>query len=227
MKSYGSFCPVAKASEVLAERWTLLVVRELLLGSRHFNDSRRGLPHMSPTLLCKRLQSLEEAGILVHQSTGNGQGEYRPTQSCEELRPLIEGIGQWGQRWVRSHLTQSELHPGEVMWYIHRHFKKEHLPARRVVIYVEITDARRLNRWWLVAENGDVELCLDDPGHEVDIFFYTDLRTLTQIYIGDLTLDRARELRKIKLIGPRELTRGMGVWFGRSRFAAVNPLPAD
>ena len=129
MKSYGSFCPVAKAAEVLTERWTLLVLRDLLLGSRRFNDLRRGLPKMSPTLLSKRLQTLEEVGIIERRPTLNGHAwEYWPTQACEDLRPVIESIGHWGQHWVRSTLTRDELDPGALMWYIHRHFATEHLP---------------------------------------------------------------------------------------------------
>ncbi|HET6756755.1 MAG TPA: helix-turn-helix domain-containing protein [Burkholderiales bacterium] len=223
---YGSFCPVAKAAEILTERWTLLVLRDLLLGSRHFNDLRRGVPQMSPTLLSKRLHTLEEAGIVLRKPAANGHWEYHPTKAAEELKPLIELVGHWGQRWVRSKLTRDELHPGALMWFIHRHFKKDDLPPGRVVIYIEITDAKRLNRWWLVAENKTVDLCLDDPGHEVDISLYTDLLTLTQIYIGDTTLTRARDMGKVRLYGPRELTATMPRWFARSKFADDNPLPA-
>jgi len=125
MKGYGSFCPVAKAAEILAERWTLLVLRDILVGSRHFNELRRGMPQISPTLLSKRLQTLEDAGIVVRLPGSAGHAwEYHPTRACQELRPLIESIGHWGQRWVRSKLTRDELDPGMLMWYIHRHFMK-------------------------------------------------------------------------------------------------------
>jgi DNA-binding HxlR family transcriptional regulator len=224
MNGYGSFCPVAKAAEILTERWTLLVLRDLLLGSRHFNDLRRGVPRMSPTLLSKRLQTLEEAGIVTRKPGANGHWEYHPTEACEELRPVIEAIGHWGQRWVRSRLTRDELHPGALMWYIHRHCNTANLPAGRVVVYVEITDVKKMSRWWLVADNGTVDLCLEDPGHEVDIELFTDLLTLTQLYIGDLSLERARLTGKIKLYGPAELVRRMPSWFARSKFADDNPL---
>ena len=225
MKGYGSFCPIAKATEILAERWTLLVLRDLLMGSRHFNDLRRGMPQMSPTLLSKRLKSLEEADIIVRRPGSDGHGwEYHPTAACQELRPMIEAIGHWGQRWVRSKLTRDELNPGMLMWYIHRHFVKDRLPPQRIVIYIEITDVKRMKRWWLVVEKPEVDLCLKDPGHEIDISLVTDLLSLTRIYMGDLSLNSARSTGKIKIHGPSALTRSMTNWFARSRFAKDNPL---
>jgi DNA-binding HxlR family transcriptional regulator len=227
MKGYGSFCPVAKAAEILAERWTLLVLRDILLGSRRFNDLRRGVPKMSPTLLAKRLQTLVDAGILERRpSLDRHAWEYCPTRACEDLRPVIESIGHWGQRWVRSMLTRDEIDPGALMWYIHRHFVTDCLPAGRVVISIELTDVKRMKRWWLVAQNHEVDLCLEDPGHEVDISLVTDLLSLTQIYMGDLSLERARSKGKVRLEGPSALTRSMSSWFARSRFANDNPLPA-
>ena len=228
MAGYGSFCPIAKASEILSERWTILVLRELLLGARHFNDIRRGVPRMSPTLLSKRLRSLRDNGVVEIRRATDGPGwEYRPTACCEELRPLIELCGHWGQRWVRSRLSRDELDPGELMWYIHRHFKKDHLPDGRLVIEIDFTDVKRMKRWWLVAENGAVDLCLDDPGYEVDVVMTTDLRSLTQVYIGDLPLARACAEGRIEVQGPRALLRGMPRWFARSKFADDNPISPD
>jgi hypothetical protein len=139
---------------------------------------------------------------------------------------VIESIGLWGQRWVRSRLTRDELDPGMLMWYIHRHFSLDHLPLRRLVIYIEITDASKpMQRWWLVLDSDEVDLCLEDPGHEIDITLVTDLLSLTQIYIGDLSLERAQAMGRIQIRGPRGLTKSMSRWFARSRFAEVNPLP--
>ena len=206
----------------------MLVLRDILAGSRHFNELRRGMPQISPTLLSKRLQTLEDAGIVVRLPGSAGHTwEYHPTRACQELRPLIESIGHWGQRWVRSKLTRDELDPGMLMWYIHRHFMKEHLPPGRVVVCIEITDViKRMKRWWLVLEAQEVDLCLDDPGHEVDITLITDLLSLTQVYLGDLSLERARSTGRIKVSGPRALTQSMSSWFARSRFADDNPLSA-
>jgi len=225
MKGYGSFCPIAKAAEVLAERWTLLILRDLLLGSRHFNDLKRGIPQISPTLLSKRLQTLEESGVIQRRPGGHGHGwEYHPTPAGEELKPLIETIGHWGQRWVRSRLVRDELDPGMLMWYVHRHTKPFELPSRRIVVYIEFSDVKRMKRWWMVIENGLVDLCLEDPGHEIDVKIDCDLLTLTQIYIGDLTIERARTAGKLKVWGDSGLLRSMPRWFARSKFADDNPL---
>ena len=225
MAGYGSFCPIAKATEILAERWTLLVMRELLLGARHFNDIRRGVPRMSPTLLSKRLHTLRDQGIVAIERASDGHcWEYRPTAAGEDLRPVIELVGHWGQRWVRSRLPRNELDPGELMWYIHRHFVKDRLPPGRVVIEIDFTDVRRMKRWWVVIRDGTVDLCLDDPGYDVDVVMTTDLRSLTQVYIGDLPLDRAYTAERIDIQGPRELVRDMPRWFARSKFADDNPI---
>ena len=226
MKRHGSFCPIAKAAEILAERWTLLLVRELLLGSRHFNDFRRGVPQMSPTTLSKRLQTLEAAGI-VERAGGDDHREYRPTPACEELRPIIEALGHWGQRWVRGRLTRDELDPGVLMWFIHCHFAPADLPQQRIVVRLEFTDLRRMKCWWLVLEKGHVDLCLDDPGFPVDIYLFTDLLTLTEVFIGEASFSGGLSSGKIIVDGPCSLTRSMPRWFARSKFADTKSARAD
>jgi DNA-binding HxlR family transcriptional regulator len=223
MKPYGSFCPIAKAAEILTERWTLLVLRDMLQGSRRFNDFCRGIPSMSPTLLSKRLQTLEGAGLISRRHGQNGYWEYHPTPAAEALGSVIEGIGHWGQNWVRSQLTPDELDPGVVMWAMHRHFGLKNMPPGDLVLYVEIIDRKQLERWWFVVTSGDVDLCWDDPGRDVDISLYADLLTLTQLYIGDLSLPRARALGRVEIHGPKNLVTGMPAWFPRSKFADDNP----
>ena len=217
MKGYGSFCPVAKAAEILTERWTPLVLRELLLGSRHFNQLRRGIPQMSPTLLSKRLQTLEEAGLISRQSGDNGHWEYHPTQAAREARPIIDALGYWGHRWARSQLTPNELHAGRLMWNMRRSFDLKHIPCD-FVLYIEIADARQ-KRWWFVVKKEEADLCWNDPGFEVDISLYASLLTLVQIFIGDQPLLRACELGKIEIDGPNHLVKSMPAWFPRSKYA--------
>jgi DNA-binding HxlR family transcriptional regulator len=228
MHRYGSFCPVAKASEILSERWTLLVLRNICLGgARRFNDILGGAPKMSPTLLAKRLRMLRDQGVIELRPAATGRGwEYHPTKAGEDLMPLIELVGHWGQRWVRSKLIHSELDPAELMWYI-RHVKHDHLPLGRTLIEVAFTDVRRLKRWWILIDNGAVELCIDHPGFEVDILITTSIRRLAQIYIGDISLSRAIAQGKIEVEGPRELIDGMPNWFARSKFADDNPMSPD
>ena len=225
MKRYGSFCPIAKAAEILTERWTVLVLRDLLQGSSGFMDLRRGMPMMSPTLLSKRLQTLEAAKLIVREaSPGGGHWQYRPTKAAEELLPIIEAIGHWGQRWVRSQLTRDELDPGSLVWFMHRHFALDRLPVDSLVLYVEITDVKKLANWWFLLDRERVDLCWDDPGRSVDISLFADLLTLTKIFMGDLSLAQARSLDKLEVMGPTQLVRSLPGWFPRSKFADDNPI---
>ena len=224
MKGYGSFCPVSKAAEILTERWTLLVLRELLLGSCHFNHLRRGIPQISPTLLSKRLQTLEGAGPVSRKSGGNGHWEYHPTQAAEELGPIIEAVGHWGQDGPAAGSYPTNSMPAGSCGNMRRSFNMDSMPPGGLVLYTEIIDAR-LRRWWFVARDGEVDLCWDDPGFDVDITLYASLLTLVKIFIGDLPLARARELGKVEIHGPRNLIRGMSTWFPRSKYADDNPLP--
>jgi DNA-binding HxlR family transcriptional regulator len=216
MKGYGSFCPVAKAAEILTERWTPLVLRELLLGSHHFNQLRRGIPQMSPTLLSKRLQTLEEAGLVSRQLGDNGHWEYYPTQAAREARPIIDAMGYWGHKWARSQLTPNELHAGRLMWNMRRSFDLKHIPCD-FVLYIEIADDRR-KRWWFVVKKEEADLCWNDPGFAVDISLYAKLLTLVQVFMGDQPLLRACELGKIEIDGPSHLVKSMPAWFPRSRY---------
>lgn len=222
MKGYGTYCPIAKAAEILTERWTLLVVRDLLAGARHFNDLRLSIPLIPPATLSKRLKTLQDAGVVERvASPGRGSWEYRVTEAGVQLKPFLHIAGEWGQRWVRSQLLRHELHPSTLMWDIHRFINTEHLPRKRTVIYFEFEDLRRMKKWWLVIEKGVVDVCLDDPGHDVDLSVYTDLRTLTEIFMGDLPLRLARSSERITLVGSSDLIKGMSKWFGLMPFAYV------
>src|SRR5690242_14121552 len=147
--TYHQFCPVAKAMELLDERWTMLVVRELLLGSRRFNDLRRGVPRMSPTLLSKRLHELTAAGLVERRST-DGEVGYALTAAGEELRPVVEAIGAWGMRWT-GRLGDRDLDPKLLLWDMHRSVDAEALPAGRTVLQFSFPElAGRARTWWLV-----------------------------------------------------------------------------
>jgi DNA-binding HxlR family transcriptional regulator len=224
MRGYGSYRPIAKAAEILTERWTLLLIRDLLLGARHFNDFRLSIPLIPPATLSKRLKSLRDAGVIERvESSDRGTWEYRLTDSGMALKPFLDFAGDWGQRWVRGQLLRQELHPSTLMWDIHRFIKTEHLPKRRVVIFFEFPELRRMKRWWLVIDQEVVDVCLEDPGYDVDLTISCDLRTLTEIFTGDLSLSRAKSSDRITLIGNSELIRTMGSWFGLMPFSGVKP----
>jgi DNA-binding HxlR family transcriptional regulator len=226
MKGYGQFCPVAKAAEIVAERWTPLVLRELLCGSRRFSDLHRGVPLMSPTLLVQRLEQLEDAGIVRSVPRPHGRGrEYELTAAGEELRPLIDRLGEWGQRWARAQIGRDDLDAGLLMWDIHRRVDVDALPPERVVVRLDFRGAPATMRcprtWWLLLARSEVDLCLKDPGFPVDVVVTADLRTLTRVWMGDVPMAAAVRAGSIRLEGPPSLVRAFPTWLRLSSFARV------
>lgn len=219
---YGQFCPVSMASEVLCSRWTTLIVRELLCGSSRFNELRRGVPKMSPTLLSKRLKELEQAGVITIAREANGGTEYRLTEAGEELRPIIIGLGNWAQRWMESRLTLKNLDPSLLMWDMHRRLEVSHLPSRRCTIqflYPELASSQK--RWWLVVESGAVDLCNFDPGFDLDLLVESSLRCMTAIWMGLTTVRQETSSGALRVDGDPAVAQGMQEWLGLSPFAAV------
>ncbi len=218
---YKQFCPVAMAAEVLCTRWTMVLLRELLAGSTRFNDLRRGVPKMSPTLLAQRLRDLEQAGIVERRpiKTEKSVFEYQLTEAGEELRPLIVAMGTWGQRWVESQLSLRNLDPSLLMWDMRRNLDPAPLPNQRVVIQFLYHDLPKSKKdWWLVVEpDGDVDLCWSEPGFEVDLFVSTDLKTMTAIWMGLQTVRESSD--SISFDGSQKLRRTMQTWLGLSPFA--------
>ncbi len=182
------------------------------------------MPLLPPATLSKRLKSLQDAGVIARvASPARGSWEYQLTEAGTSLKPFVDLAGEWGQRWVRSQLLRQELHPSTLMWDIHRFIKADHLPTSRTVIYFEFTGLRRMKCWWLVIEKGEVDVCLDDPGHDVDVSVYADLRTLTEIFMGDLPLGRAISNERITLVGDSQLIKTMPKWLGLMPFAHIGP----
>ena len=221
MKGYGQFCPIAKASEVLGERWTNLLIRELAAGSESFNDLRKGVPLMSPSLLSTRLKSLEK-GKIIERKAENGHVCYKLTTAGEKLIPIIFQLGTWGHRWARSDLSTADLDPSLLIWDMHRSLNVGYFRGERSVVKIEFTDcATKYRHWWLVIKDGDVDVCLKDPGHEVDMMICSDLRTLTAVWIGDNTIMKAIRENKVVVTGSSHLRKNIAVWFGSSYFADV------
>jgi len=224
MNGYGQFCPVAIASEILTRRWTPLVVRELLCGSVRFNEIRRGVPRMSRSLLSQRLGELERAGLLERRMVG-GHPEYYLTDAGEELRPIIEQLGAWGKRRLKSDLSREHLDAGFLMWDVQRRVVRERLPPDRVVVHFHFSDApEEYTDFWLVLEPEAVDLCLDDPGYGWDLRLATDVRTLVEVWMGDIELAHALDDGSIELRGRRELRRRFPSWLGLSVLATVQRL---
>ena len=234
MESYGQFCPVAQAAEILTRRWMPLVVRELLCGSRRFNDLHAGVPRMSRSLLVRRLGELEQAGLVERRlGRAGSHPEYHLTEAGEELRPIILQLGFWGKRWVQRKVSREVPDAALLMWDMQRRIVREHLPERRVVVAFHFTDApREHQRFWLVLSREEVDLCLRDPGAEADLQLRCDVRTLTDVWMGDADLMRVLNDGSVSLSGPRELRRSFPQWLALSAFAgmprqgaAPTPLP--
>lgn len=223
MRGYGQFCPIAKASEVLGERWTHLIIRELIAGGESFGELRKGLPLISPSLLSARLKSLESAGVVERSTTDDGV-RYKLTEAGEELKPIIMQLGVWGHRWVRSDLSEEDLDPSLLMWDIHRNLDAGFFGGEQTVLLFEFSDyTSKFRRWWLVIRDGDVDVCLKDPGHDVDLHLFTDVRTLTAVWMGDLSLGQALRSKHLSVTGATHLKRSLSSWLGTNYFADIKP----
>jgi DNA-binding HxlR family transcriptional regulator len=222
-KGYGQFCPVSRAAEILAERWTPLVVRELLCGSVRFNDLQRGVPRMSSALLSRRLKELEYAGIVERRPAEKGRGqEYHLTEAGRDLFPILDGRGLWAQRWARNDLTADEnLDPDLLMWDIRRRVTAEGIPAdRRFVVLFQLSGVPvNRRRYWVVFDHGEADLCIKDPGYEVDLYVSAQLRTLTQIWLGHVTIGEAVRDERLSFDGARGDIEAFASWFALSSTA--------
>ena len=228
--SYNQFCPVSMAAEVLCSRWTFIVLRELVVGSTRFNEIRRGVPRMSPALLSKRLKELEAAGIVTRLKVANEPGvfEYHLTEAGKDLKPIIEAVGVWGQQWVTTAATLKNLDPDLLMWDIRRNINPDPLPLRRSTIQFIFKDRPKAERnYWLIAEPGKpVDLCTVDPGFNVDLYLSTDLRTMTEIWMGYTTVARAKDDGRLTPTGDRQIEAGLNAWLKLSAFAKIDKLVA-
>lgn len=224
MATYGQFCPMAKAMEVLDERWTLLVVRELLAGSTHFNELRRGNPKMSPALLSKRLRTLERAGVVQRDIVG-GRTSYQLTECGQELRPVVEALGAWGIRWIGA-LGEDDLDPHLLLWDIRRTVPVDAWPRRRTVVRFDFADQpARTASWWLCVNGEDADVCDFDPGFEVAATVSTTLATMVRLWRVDRTWEDALRAGDVRIEAPTDVRRAVPSWLGRMTTGAVpHPL---
>lgn len=224
-ESYGQFCPVAQAAEVLTERWTLLVLRELLMGSTRFNELQRGVPRMSSSLLSKRLRELERSGLITREPLRGERGHaYRLTPAGEALGPLVVELGNWSRRWLKREISEEEADPALLMWDMRRSVKLDRLPADQLVVFFRYRDAEEGRRaWWLVAEKANADLCFTDPGFGIDIQVDAEARAMAEVWLGQLDLGAAMRSQRIRITGPEHLVRSFPEWLGYSTFAYEDP----
>ena len=213
MRPYAQYCPVVRAIEVLGDRWTLLIVRDMIVGATRFNELSRGLPGLSRALLSRRLRQLQKDGLVERTRDG-----YRLTPAGADLRPLVFGLADWGARYAFGDPRPEELDPELLMWWMHGRVDTSSLP-RRAVIQVEIADRRR--KYWLVLEPGDASVCYTDPGFEIDAVLAADLATLYRMWEGEIELMEAMRSGAIDLTGARWIVRGLPDWL---RLSPVAPM---
>lgn len=224
MQGYGQFCPVAQALELIGERWTLLVIRELLCGSHRFNEILRGVPLMPKSLLSLRLKTLEEAGLVQRRARAAGTGfEYHLTEAGRELEPIVVGLGSWGKRWVRHKLSRENVDPNLLMWDVRRRLDWQRLPEKPTLVMFWFRDLpAKSSRYWLHVQRPEIELCLTNPGFDVDLQVETTLRIMAEVWMGERACEEALRTGSIELKGSRELTRHFPGWLRLSTFAAEN-----
>jgi len=215
---YAQFCPVSVASEIFAERWTPLVLRELILGSTRFNDIHRGVPRMSRALLARRLRDLESAGVVKR----GGEGDYRLTPCGQEFQEIVVGLGRWGQRWT-SRVERDKLDSVLLMWDLRRRIAQDRLPEERVTVQFDYRGVppRQRRSFWLVLQRDDVDVCTKDPGFEVQLFIDAELAAFTRVWLGDLTFAQAQLNGSIRLAGERRWARAFPSWLLLSSLADV------
>jgi len=222
MPEYGQFCPVAKASDIIGERWTVLILRELLLGTTRYNDFQRALSRISPTLLSKRLKMLEEKGLVVRKRPPGAKSyEYHLTACGRELEPIIEHLAVWGMRWARGQMTEVELDVEFLMWDLQRRLQTERLPDGETVLCFEFDELERFRTWWLVICQGKVDLCSENPGKEVDLYINSTVRDLALIWRGDVPMAEALRSQSIRTHGNVHLARTIQDWLGICLYAEV------
>jgi len=224
MKAYGQFCPLAQATQLLCERWTLIVVREFIAGSTRFSELQKGVPTMSPTLLSTRIKQLIKAGIIIKQGD-KGQYTYQLTQAGKELKPIVELLGAWGHRWAKSDLNEGDLDAGLLMWDMRRSIDVSKFPDRKIVVQFEYPDAPKgANLWWLISDKGNVDLCLNDPGFDIDLIINCSLAVMTSVWTCQTDFDQMVKTKQIKILGDDKLAKSLSSWLCSSLLSKLGTL---
>ncbi|HEY4246123.1 MAG TPA: helix-turn-helix domain-containing protein [Lacunisphaera sp.] len=227
MKTPGDFCPISKAAEVLGERWTILIIRELLYGTTRYSEFQRGLSLISPSLLTKRLNQLVDCGLVIRRTApGQPHAEYFPSVASEELRPFVDGLGKWGMKWARGRMIDDELDVQILMHNFCRRIDAAKLPRKRGVIGFIFPRLPKFSAWWIVIEpDRPRELCVDHPAKDIDIQIRTDVRTMTRIWMGNTTIAAAKSEGCLQPSGKPLFVRNLASWLRPSVNASVRLAP--
>jgi DNA-binding HxlR family transcriptional regulator len=221
MQKYNQYCPVARASEILADRWTPLIVRELILGSHRFNEIERGLPGISRSLLASRLRDLEAAGVVERlPGAQSNVTEYHLSDAGRALKPVVEALGAWGVRWAFGEPQPEELDAGLLLWKIHQRINRDLLPERRTVVEFDFTGPRGC-RAWLVLEPREVSVCVTPPKFDADLVVRADLALFYRLWLGYIEYAVANRCGDVVVEGPPALVRQLPRWLMWSPMARV------
>ncbi len=228
MKSYGQFCPVAKAAELFCERWNALIVRDLATGPRRFSELQRGVPLMSPSLLSSRLKWLIEEDVVARHDLGEKRIGYALTQAGREFVPLVEALGIWGQRWTRRELREHEIDLGLLVWSLESSTNPNAFGKKRCLIRLELTDQIDAKRfWWFLNQKGRCELCVDDPGGDVNLYLACALTDAIYILRGDISPATAIHMQRLEVLGDSWANRALVKWLNLSPLTQVASQRAE
>ncbi len=217
---YSQFCPIAKATEVLGDRWTFLIAREILMGASRFNELQRGLGSISTAVLTERLKSMAGNGLIVRRKlTGMRGYEYFPSPACKELLPIIVSLGGWGMRWAKDNLVDEDYDVELLMLYLERSVVREMLPGPQTILQFEFSDLKQLRLWWLIVNEHNVEVCEKNPGQDVDVYFSSTVRTMTDVWLGHRTYKDAIRANELTIVGDGSLTKTVSKWLACTTFS--------
>jgi DNA-binding HxlR family transcriptional regulator len=214
MGSYGQYCPISRSAQLLGDRWTIHIIRDLLTGTSRFNELIRGNPGLSRALLSRRLRQLQTAGVVEQRHDGT----YHLTDSGRDLEPVVFGLATWGARWTFGEPAAEELDPDLLLWWLHRQMDTTKLPGPRFTVYVPFTDHPK--RYWIVVEQ-DASLCLADPGFDVDVTLRTDRASLYRTYLGHVSLAEAQKAGSVELDGSQKAVKAFFDAFRQSPVASI------
>ena len=217
---FGQFCPIAKATEIIGEKWTILILREILMGSTRFSELQRGLSLISPAVLTKRLNTLSDYDLILKKKIPGQRGhEYFPTDATKELLPIFIALGDWGMRWTRQHLTNLDYDVDFFMLYLQRSIRPEKLPGKETVVQFHFTDIKDNPYWGIIVKGNDVEACTISTGKDVDVYFTSTVKSMSDIWMGQLTYKKAVSSGELKIVGPAILTRNVTTWMENCMFS--------
>jgi DNA-binding HxlR family transcriptional regulator len=223
VRTYGQYCPIARGAEIFAERWTPLIIRNLHVGCGNFGEILEGAPGLSRTLLAQRLRLLEHLRIVESAPKPGGRGHhYKLTAAGRELFRVCQSLGEWGARWLE--IAPENLDPFVALWSMCNALRRDRLPDRRVVIRFDFTGRARRERYWLLIERGDTEICKTYRGRDEDLYITAEAEAFVKWHAGQLTWIQATRERQIQVDGPTSLAKAFPTWNARSMFAHIRPV---